>query len=109
MSDYSDTQKKSLVDSCPTKVFTYNELTGTIAINNANNCIFCKECLFTSEEFKKFPEDRLAIDVKHSPDTFYFTVETNGALTPVEVIKDSFRILHDKLKTIKVAAMNVQR
>jgi Fe-S-cluster-containing dehydrogenase component len=47
-------------------------------IVDASQCIFCKECIYTMEDFRRSPEDHLALEIKHSPDRFTFTVETTG-------------------------------
>ena len=59
--------------------------------------MFCKECIYTLEDFRKQPEDKLAVEIKHSPDRFTFTVETTGALYAKEVVQDSMVQLAEKL------------
>ena len=46
------------------------------------------------------------IQVKHSSDKFYFTVETTGALKPTEVVRDAIRQLAEKIRLLKVKTMN---
>jgi len=45
-------------------VFDYDENTKTVSVKNPSACIFCKECLFTTEDFRKKPEDKLAVQVR---------------------------------------------
>jgi ferredoxin-like protein FixX len=101
LNQYSEEQKNTLVDSCPTKVYGYNENTQSVFINDAQACIFCKECLFTTEEMRKNPEDKLGVDVKHSADKFYFTVETTGSLTAKEVVMTAVKQLSEKITRIQ--------
>jgi hypothetical protein len=87
LDQYSEEQKKGLVDCCPQAVFGYDNITKTVKIQNADSCIFCKECIYTTEEYRKAPEDHLAVSIKHSSDKFTFTVETTGSMKPQEVVK----------------------
>lgn len=101
MDQYTEEQKEALEDCCPTQVFAYDENTKTVAVVNPSACIFCKECLYTTEDFRKKPEDKLAVAVKHSKDKFIFTVETTGALTAKEVVKDALAQLNHKLTRLQ--------
>lgn len=101
MDQYTEEQKVALEECCPTQVFTYDENTKTVAVTNPSACIFCKECLFTTEDFRKNPEDKLSVSIKHSDEKFIFTVETTGALTAREVVKDALSTLSMKLTRLQ--------
>ena len=73
------------------------EHSGAVVITDASACMFCEECIYTLEDFRKQPEDKLAVEIKHSPDRFTFTVETTGALYAKEVVQDSMVQLAEKL------------
>lgn len=73
------------------------EHSGAVVITDASACIFCKECIYTLEDFRRSPEDKLAVEIKHSPDRFTFTVETTGALYAKEVVQDALIQLTEKL------------
>lgn len=107
LNDYSDDQKQKLVKSCPTSVFDYDENAKTVIVKNPQQCMFCKECLYLTEDFRKLPEDALAVDVKHNPEKFHFTVETTGALKPKEVVRDAFKQLAEKIQRLKVKTMQL--
>lgn len=107
LNDYDETQRKKFVDSCPVKVFDYDEDSRQVQVRDAAACIFCKECVYLAEEYRKIPEDPLAVDVQHSKDKFYFTVETTGALKPTEVVRDALRQLAEKIKRLKVRTMKL--
>ena len=107
LNDFSEEQKLNLVASCPTAVFAYDESINNVVITKSDACIFCKECEYLAEDYRKVPEDPLAVEVKHSPNKFYFTVETTGALTPKEVLRESFRQLAEKIKRLKVKTMQL--
>lgn len=88
-------------------MFDYDENTKTVRINNPSACIFCKECLFTMEDWRSSPEDKLAVEIEHSPDKFLFTVETTGALTAKEVVKDALNILTEKITRLQQLLPNL--
>ena len=97
MDQYTEEQKAELQSCCPTGVFDINENTGAVIIANPTECIFCKECVFLLEDFRKNPEDKLGVEIKHSTNKYTFTIETTGALTAKEVVKDAFVQLTDKI------------
>jgi ferredoxin-like protein FixX len=97
LDQYTEEQKAALVDCCPTEVFAMEEHSGAVVITDVSACIFCKECIYTLEDFRRSPEDKLAVEVRHSPDRFTFTVETTGALYAKEVVQDALVQLAEKL------------
>ena len=48
---YSQEQKQELVDCCPTLVFELDEGSNKVTIARPQDCIFCKECIFTAGEW----------------------------------------------------------
>ena len=103
MDQYTEEQKNILVDCCPSKVFTRDDITGAVIIIAASECIYCKECIYTTEDFRRKPEDKLAVDVIHSDNKFTFIVETNGSLHAKELVKDGLTVLMEKINTIQRA------
>ena len=104
LDDYTMEQKQKLVDCCPTNVFELEN--DKVKIRNAVDCMFCKECIHTSEEMRIQPEDSLAVNVQHSSNKFYFTVETTGALEAKEVVRDALGVLEGKLHKLQMAVAN---
>jgi NAD-dependent dihydropyrimidine dehydrogenase PreA subunit len=120
--DFSLEEKQTLVDCCPTNVFEIegnnnndgiNTITGMditdsnrIVIKDPNLCIFCRECIHVSEEMRKIPEDDLAINIKHNPTKFYFTVESTGALDAKTIVSDALHVLEEKLNKLQMATAN---
>lgn len=97
LDQYTEEQKQAVVDCCPQEVFAYDTTTRAVTVKDAAACIFCKECIFTLEEFKKKPEDDLGVSIQHSSNKFYFTVETNGSMTATEVVREAIKQLQNKL------------
>ena len=111
LDDYTLEQKKALVDCCPTSVYELEEIVGKeprVVIRNAQDCMFCRECLTTAGEFRRKPESELAVDVKHGTDKFYFSVETTGALPAKTVVKDALAVLNNKIMKLQMATTNCE-
>jgi DNA-directed RNA polymerase II subunit RPB3 len=109
LDQYSEEEKKELVACCPTEVFHLDEYSNTVVVKDPQACIFCKECIFTLEDFRKKPEDLLAVELDHSADRFHFTVETTGAITAKQVVKDAMGILTEKIMKLQRAIPLLQR
>jgi len=103
LDDYTQEQKEELVNCCPTNVFEIDDATGKVSIARANDCIFCKECIFTAEEHRVVPEDALGVSVEHSEEKFTFTVETTGAMEAKEVVLDALEVLEQKIMKLQKA------
>jgi len=101
LDQYSEEQKLALVDCCPTQVFEYDENTQTVQIRDASACIFCKECIFTTEDFRTSAEAPLSVHIEHSNKKFVFTVETTGALSARDVVKDALQQLQEKITRLQ--------
>lgn len=100
---------QALVECCPANVYALDSSTNSVFLANPSDCMFCKECLYTIEDFRKNPEDDLGVSVSHSTTNFNFTVETTGALTAKEVITESFVVLSDKITRLKNILPNFDR
>lgn len=60
------------------------------------------------EEFRRNPEDNLAVDVQHSTNKFYFTVEGTGALLAKDIVRSALRELAEKLGRLQNATMQLE-
>ena len=107
MDQYTETQTQTLQMCCPTQVFQIDETSKAIYIDRAADCIFCKECIFLLEDYRRAPEDKLGVEIKHSTNKFTFTVETTGSLTPKEVFKEALKALNDKMLRLRQLANNL--
>jgi len=93
LSELTENQAKEWVNTCPTKVYSYNEELQRVEIENSLRCMFCQECKKKAEDFNK--PDLVYIATK--PERFIFTVETTGALNPESVVMNAFQVLKSKL------------
>jgi len=97
LDELNDQQKQEWVNSCPTKVYKFDEDTKKVDIDDAMKCTFCNECKKKADELGK--QDLVNILTK--PDRFIFTVETTGALRPEEVVLSALSVLKLKLGTLQ--------
>lgn len=72
-------------------------------VSRPADCIFCKECLFLLEDFRRRPEDPLAVSVEHCYERFTFTVETTGSLRAKDVVRSALKELTEKINRIKTS------
>ena len=100
INELTDVQRKNFALSCPTPVFEYNENTGRVEVIDEMAYRFDGECLKFSEEMRKKADDDPLLTITTVPNTFIFSVETTGALTPTEVVKSAFQKLSEKINTI---------
>lgn len=90
-------EKHEFAASCPKRVYAFDPESERLAIEDATRCMYCMECEKTATEMDK--PDLVHVGMKQ--DRFIFTVETNGALSPVEVVKRSIQELRNKLEDLK--------
>ena len=79
--------KDTIINSCPTNV--YKETNGKLVVNNENNCTYCMECVNKSNN---------QIEVGFSQKNFIMTIESNGSIDPLTILKNSLVIWKDKIK-----------
>jgi len=91
--------KKEWVDSCPTSVFRFNDLTETVEIEDANWCMFCKECVLKAQELRK-PG---LVRISDTPGKFWFTIESVGVLPPERIFDDACDVMINKLDQLELA------
>ena len=91
-------QKKDFVNSCPTKVYRFDEVKKTVEIDNILACTYCEECLIKLDSFGVDKTKSIRIAPKQN--RFLFKVESTGSLKAEQIVVDAFREL--KLKLLEV-------
>lgn len=82
-------QRKEFVACCPRKVFKFNELNQKVEIEDMDKCNLCIECIRYGERVEL---DNVA-KTTEDDNKFFFTVESTGALPPVEIVRKAMNIL----------------
>eukprot|EP01102_Stenamoeba_stenopodia_P010984 TRINITY_DN3353_c0_g1_i3.p1 TRINITY_DN3353_c0_g1~~TRINITY_DN3353_c0_g1_i3.p1 ORF type:complete len:329 (-),score=68.37 TRINITY_DN3353_c0_g1_i3:379-1365(-) len=104
MDQLEEQEKIEWVNSCPTKVYRYNEDNQQVEIENARACMFCNECKLKAEALGR--PDLVTIGMK--PERYIFSVETTGSLSPEEVVMSAIKELRAKLENVR-AILNEER
>eukprot|EP00340_Litonotus_pictus_P006950 CAMPEP_0170516250 /NCGR_PEP_ID=MMETSP0209-20121228/2523_1 /TAXON_ID=665100 ORGANISM="Litonotus pictus, Strain P1" /NCGR_SAMPLE_ID=MMETSP0209 /ASSEMBLY_ACC=CAM_ASM_000301 /LENGTH=257 /DNA_ID=CAMNT_0010801069 /DNA_START=146 /DNA_END=919 /DNA_ORIENTATION=+ len=92
------TQKKEFVDSCPNKVYRYDEIRKIVVIDSKLNCTYCEECLNKLDSFGL--DHTKAIKIAPVQNRFLFKVETVGSMKPEQVVVDALNEMKKKLSII---------
>lgn len=92
-------EKVDWVESCPTNVFKVDNITGEIEVENPEAYMYDRESIIKAEEMGK-PG---LVEITEKLDTFIFTVETTGQLSPEKVVIDGLSILKSKLRTLRTS------
>ena len=82
-------QRKDFVASCPRKVFGFNELNSEVEVKRAGDCTLCIEC----QRFSESKGIDNAVKITEDNHKFIFTVESTGALQPIEIVRKALVIL----------------
>ena len=98
----TEAQKASIVNSCPAKVYKYDEEKDVLDIENLGECMQCQECMVTVNEMGK----EQAIKVGLEEDKFLFTVESTGALPPEMIVLKAMEILKDKFAELETSVVS---
>jgi DNA-directed RNA polymerase subunit D len=83
---------KKCVDECPRNVLEYDEDENKIIITDIENCAMCKTCMRECEQN--------AIHIESQEGKFIFKIETDGSLSPEDVLKNACDILKEKSEKI---------
>lgn len=122
-SSLNNDQKKSFVDSCPTRVYglvnqgnerIINQKQGEeddeqgegermrIIIDDEMKCMYCMECVNKADKMKV----NELVSVNNKPNNFIFTVETNGSLPPESIVLTALEVLNNKLINLQTEISN---
>ena len=78
--------------SCPKNVFDIED--GTLIVANMRSCSVCRECV-------RLPQGKEKIELGRVKDSFCFSVETTGALSPEEIVRRAALVLKEKCITVR--------
>jgi len=83
---------RKCVNDCPRNVLEYDEAENKIIITDIENCAMCKTCVRECEQS--------AVHVESQEGKFIFKIETDGSLSPEDVLVNACDILKDKSSKI---------
>lgn len=110
LDELQDDDKKLFVDSCPRRVFGFEEKKGRVDVVEEAACIFCDECVIAAEKIGK--KDLVSVSTKVDPvstksNRFIFNVETTGSLPSEMVVYQAIKILREKLELMSMKIANL--
>jgi len=81
------------VEICPKKVIAIKDK--KLEVVNLKACTLCQDC------FDACPKEPQAIKVEHEENTFIFSLESTGALTPERIMAEASKIVDKQLKELE--------
>lgn len=87
------------VEECPRSVLEFDEKKNQIKVVDLENCSLCRTCM------KDCQSGAITVDV--TEDKFIFSIETDGSLSPIEVLTQACDILSGK--TDKIIAFTTNK
>ncbi|KAJ1289830.1 hypothetical protein BS78_02G194800 [Paspalum vaginatum] len=91
-------EKRSWVESSPTKVFAIDPITEQVRVADAEEYTYDDEVIKKAEAMGK-PG---LVEINAKEDSFIFTVETTGAITAYELIMNAITVLRQKLDAVRL-------
>lgn len=104
MDGLNEHQMKKFVDSCPNKVYAYDQHSKQVTIEQYTNCTYCDECTTFAKDVLHAPD---LVKIEPMKNKFIFTVETVGSLPPEEVVFRALGHLLAKVKELKTAVQSL--
>lgn len=81
------------IEICPRKVLA--KIDGKVKVRNLTACTLCQDCA------EVCPKNPPAIKVGWEDNSFIFSLESTGTLSPEKIVKEAFKILDKQLKEIE--------
>ncbi|KAK7197656.1 RNA polymerase subunit [Novymonas esmeraldas] len=91
------------VARCPRNVFRFVERTGQVEVQDADACIFCRECTSQEPPFDRLPEPLVFVRQRKNKMGYFdftFTVESTGVLPVLQILYDAVAVLRRKLQQV---------
>lgn len=98
LSTLERTKQEEIINSCPTKVYAYNEAQSVMDIEDVSRCTLCNNCV----EKATLLGQSDAITVETDPTVYHFTIESTGAIPSVEILKMALDVLKAKFLQAKI-------
>jgi DNA-directed RNA polymerase II subunit RPB3 len=98
LSSLERTKQQEIIDSCPTKVYKYDESQSVIDIEDVSRCTLCNNCVEKANKLGQ-PE---AISVDTDPTIFHFTIESTGAIPAPHILQMALETLKTKFLHAKI-------
>ncbi|GAV81673.1 RNA_pol_A_bac domain-containing protein/RNA_pol_L domain-containing protein [Cephalotus follicularis] len=104
METLTSEEKRSWVESSPTKVFEFNHETQQVAVVDAEAYTYDEEVIKKAEAMGK-PG---LVEIHAKEDSFIFTVETTGAIKASQLVLNAIEVLKQKLDSVRLSEDTVE-
>jgi len=98
-------KKKEFVDSCPSKVFKFNEETSQVEVEDPLECTFCDECIKKAKQFG-IPD---LVQIRPKNDKFLFQFESTGSISPQQILLLAIGEIRKKLEKVQKNLQNIKQ
>ena len=93
----SPAEREEFVSKCPRNVFDYSGVGEKITVKDADNCIFCDECLTYAGDNGL----RGLVSVVPKTDKFLFRIESTGVYPPKIIVKKALEEMKKKFEFLR--------
>ncbi|KAG9148205.1 hypothetical protein Leryth_014114 [Lithospermum erythrorhizon] len=104
MDTLTPAEKRSLVESSPTKVFEYDESTQQVLVVDPEAYTYDEEVIKKAEAMGKAG----VIEIHAKEDSFIFTVESTGAIKASQLVLNAIDVLKQKLDAVRLSEDTVE-
>jgi len=98
-------KKKEFVESCPTKVYKFNEETSQVEVQDPLECTFCDECIKKAKQFG-IPD---LVQIRPRTDKFLFQFESTGSISPDNILIFAIKEIRKKLEKVEKNLQNINQ
>jgi DNA-directed RNA polymerase II subunit RPB3 len=108
LDEMNDVLKKEFVNSCPSKVYKFDETSKKVIADiedlNVFNCTFCQECTRKAQQMG-IPD---LVSITEKEDRFLFSLEITGALSPEEIVFNAIKVLQQKIVKVQTSFQEIR-
>ncbi|CAI9769139.1 unnamed protein product [Fraxinus pennsylvanica] len=104
MESLTPDEKREFVESSPTPVFKFDEITNQVLIHDAEAYTYDEEVIKKAESMGK-PG---LVEIRAKEDSFIFTVESTGAIKASQLLLNAIDVLKQKLDAVRLSADTVE-
>ena len=98
LSTLERTKQEEIINSCPSKVYKYNEGQAVMDIEDISRCTLCNNCVEKATQLGQ-PD---AVSVETDPSVYHFTIESTGAISAPDILHMALEVLKNKFLQAKI-------
>ena len=98
LSTLERTKQEEIINSCPSKVYKYNEGQAVMDIEDISRCTLCNNCVEKATQLGQ-PN---AVSVETDSSVYHFTIESTGSLPAIQILQSALDVMKDKFLYAKI-------